>query len=209
MKEKPKQSNIHKQNNLLFQDFVPKNDESNEDLDFFNRFLFESTTEDGKLNNLDELTPVGKNFLVCCLHILLESDLTQDYEKAIHTWNWIRSNGKLKISMQTVFDMIQNWMYNQGSKKENIHHDLKKETGFEPCETIPSNDENNFNEHLRNQSNETNEQSFVEPMIEATVVEKFRYGTRIIKPTYKRKSSEEAEKNKTTETNLQIMEPRY
>ena len=54
LKEKPKQSNIHKQNNLLMQDFIPTNDESivNEDLDFFSRFLFESTTEDKKLNNL-------------------------------------------------------------------------------------------------------------------------------------------------------------
>ena len=202
LKEKPKQSNIHKQNNLLMQDFIPTNDESiaNEDLDFFSRFLFESTTEDKKLNNLDELTPFGKHFLVCCLHILLESDLAQDYEKAIHTWNWIRSNGKLKISMQTVFDMIQNWMYNQESEKENIHHDLKKETGFEPCETIPSNDENNFNEHLRNQSIETNEQSFVEPMIEATVGEKIRYGTRIIQSTKekpkKKVNSDEVETNK-------------
>ena len=182
LKEKPKQSNIHKQNNLLFQDFVPTNDESivNEDLDFFNRFLFKSTTEDRKLNNLDELTPFGENFLVCCLHILLESDLTQDYEKAIHTWNWIRSNGKLKMSMQTVFDMIQNWMYNQEHEKENIQHNLSKKTKLVPCE---ANNENNFNENFRHGSIEMNKQSFVEPMIKTNEIEKLRDGTREIQST--------------------------
>ena len=54
--------------------------------------------------------------------------------------------------MQTVFDIIQNWMYNQEIEKENIQREI-------------------------------NEQSFVEPMIEATVVEKFRYGTRKTLPT--------------------------
>ena len=147
VKEKSKKSNIGKENNLFMQDFIPANNESifNEDLNFVSKFLFESSTEDKKLNNLDELTPFGKNFLVCCLHILLESDLAQDYEKAIHTWNWIRSNGKLKISMETVFDTIQNWIYNQEHEKENIQHNLSKKTEFLLCET---NDENSFNENL-------------------------------------------------------------
>jgi hypothetical protein len=66
---------------------------------------------------------------------------------------------------------------------------------------MPSNDEYNFKEHLRNESIEINEQSFVEPMIEATAVgEKFRYGTRIIQSTKekpkKKVNSDEVETNK-------------
>ena len=123
VKKLSKKSNIDKKNNLFMQDFIPANNESivNEDLNFLSKFLFESATEDKKLNNLDELTPFGKNFLVCCLHILLESDLAQDYEKTIHTWNWIKSNGKLNISMQTVFDIIRNWMYNPEHEKESVN----------------------------------------------------------------------------------------
>jgi hypothetical protein len=93
----------------------------NEELLFSYKFLFESTTDDRKFNSLDELTEYGKNFLVCCLHILFESDLVQDYEKAIHTWNWIKSNGKLNISMQTVFGIIRNWMYNPEHEKESVN----------------------------------------------------------------------------------------
>ena len=93
----------------------------NEELVFSNKFLFESTTEDRKFNSLDELTGFGKNFLVCCLHILLDSDLVQDYEKTIHTWNWIKSNGKLNLSMQTVFGIVTNWMYNPEHEKESVN----------------------------------------------------------------------------------------
>ena len=98
----------------------------NEELVFSNKFLFESTTNDRKFNSLDELTEYGKNFLVCCLHILLDSDLVQDYEKTIHTWNWIKSNGKLKLSMQTVFDIIRNWMYNPEHEKESFNVNVAK-----------------------------------------------------------------------------------
>ena len=93
----------------------------NEEPLFSNKFLFESTTDDRKFNSLDDLTGLGKDFLVCCLHILLDSDLVQDYEKAIHTWNWIKSNGKLNISMQTVFDIVRNWMYNPEHEKESVN----------------------------------------------------------------------------------------
>merc|ERR1712150_199126 len=115
----------------------------NEELLFSNKFLFESTSDDRKFNSLDELTVYGKNFLVCCLHILFESDLVQDYENAIHTWNWIKSNGKLNISMQTVYDAIRNWMYNPEHEKESVNikeaeieaHDSKH---FVKVENVPS-----------------------------------------------------------------------
>ena len=50
-----------------------------------------------------------ENFLVCCLHILLEKN--QEKRKS-NTWKWIRDNGKLKISKKKVFDIIQNWLIN-------------------------------------------------------------------------------------------------
>ena len=104
----------------------------NEELLFSNKFIFESTTDNRKFNSLDELTEYGKNFLVCCLHILLDSDLVQDYEKTIHTWNWIKSNGKLNISMQTVFGIIRNWMYNPEHEKESVNVSKIGETDMKP-----------------------------------------------------------------------------
>ena len=104
--------------------FIPKEDPLlvHDTSNFCYKFLFNSTSDDRKLNNLEELTQIGQHFLVCCLHILLETNSVHEYEKTLNTWNWIKKNGKLKISMENVFDMIKNWIANP--KAEDVE-DLK------------------------------------------------------------------------------------
>ena len=60
-----------------------------------NKFLFKSTSADGKLNSLHELTELGTKFLVCCLHILLEKNQEKSEKKTV------KRNRKKKKSKQT------------------------------------------------------------------------------------------------------------
>ena len=65
--------------------------------------LFCSTTEDGKLNNLQELTSLGQTFLVCCIHLLLKSDskllcVNKVKTNSERTWTWIEKRGNFKVS---------------------------------------------------------------------------------------------------------------
>ena len=86
-----------------------------EKLHEFEESLFCSSTEDGKLNNLQELTTLGQTFLVCCIHLLLKSDskllcvnkIKTNYER---TWTWIEKRGNFKISKATVLRIIKEWI---------------------------------------------------------------------------------------------------
>lgn len=55
--------------------------------------LFQSSTEDRKMNNFEELTLLGRNFFICCLHLLLESD--SDEDSISRTFGEITEYGKL------------------------------------------------------------------------------------------------------------------
>ena len=82
--------------------------------------LFESSTEDGKLNHLGELTQMGLNFLVCCLHLLLDSDPSI-------TLDWIEKNGKLDIDSKTnVLKIIDNWIATVKSTEKEIDFGHRK-----------------------------------------------------------------------------------
>ena len=39
-------------------------------------------------------------------------------KKTSDTWNWIKKNGNFKISMETVFKIIKNWMVNPKEEKD-------------------------------------------------------------------------------------------
>ena len=74
--------------------------------------LFCSTTEDGKLNNLQELTSLGQTFLVCCIHLLLKSDskllcVNKVKTNSERTWTWIEKRGNFKISKASVLRIIK------------------------------------------------------------------------------------------------------
>ena len=75
--------------------------------------LFISTSEDGKLNNLQELTELGQNFLICCLHLLLEPESKEKttLETTIfETFKWIKENGKLQIGRAQLSKIINSWV---------------------------------------------------------------------------------------------------
>ena len=70
--------------------------------------LFKSTSEDGKMNNLQELTELGRDFLICCLHLLLESESKE--ETTSETFKWIKENGKLQIGRAQLSQIINSWV---------------------------------------------------------------------------------------------------
>ena len=70
--------------------------------------LFKSTSEDGKMNNLQELTELGRDFLICCLHLLLESESKE--ETTSETFKWIKENGKLQIGKAQLSQIINSWV---------------------------------------------------------------------------------------------------
>ena len=74
---------------------------------------FKSTSEDGKLNNLQELTELGQNFLICCLHLLLEpesKEKTTFETTTFETFKWIKENGKLQIGRAQISKIINSWV---------------------------------------------------------------------------------------------------
>ena len=98
-KQKSNKSLISQQLYHLKHGFIPKEDPLlvYEKSNFCYKFLFTSTSDDRKLNNLEELTSIGQHFLVCCLHILLETNSVYEYEKTLNTRNWIKKNVILKL----------------------------------------------------------------------------------------------------------------
>ena len=75
--------------------------------------LFKSTSEDGKMNNLQELTELGRDFLICCLHLLLEPESKEEttFETTtFETFKWIKENGKLQIGRAQLSQIINSWV---------------------------------------------------------------------------------------------------
>ena len=75
--------------------------------------LFKSTSEDGKMNNLQELTELGRDFLICCLHLLLEPESKEEttFETTtFETFKWIKENGKLQIGKAQLSQIINSWV---------------------------------------------------------------------------------------------------
>ena len=75
--------------------------------------LFKSTSEDGKMNNLQELTELGRDFLICCLHLLLEPESKEEttFETTtFETFKWIKENGKLQIGKAHLSTIINSWV---------------------------------------------------------------------------------------------------
>ena len=75
--------------------------------------LFKSTSEDGKMNNLQELTELGRDFLICCLHLLLEpesKEITTLETTIFETFKWIKENGKLQIGRAQLSQIINSWV---------------------------------------------------------------------------------------------------
>ena len=70
--------------------------------------LFKSTSEDGKLSNLHELTEIGRNFLICCLYLLLEPEPKE--KNTFETFKWIKENGKIKIGRAELSKIINSWI---------------------------------------------------------------------------------------------------
>ena len=93
--------------------------------------LFKSTTADGKLNNLDELTPLAKKFLVCVNHLqVTQKDLrveeadgkvTSQINEKIKTWNFINEKTNFKICKSTVLKYLGEWISTL-SDKTNIQN---------------------------------------------------------------------------------------
>ena len=81
--------------------------------------LFKSTSEDGKMNNLQELTELGRDFLICCLHLLLESESKE--ETTSETFKWIKENGKLQIGRAQLSQIINSWV---GSSTKSCQSDI-------------------------------------------------------------------------------------
>ena len=90
--------------------------------------LFCSTTEDGKLNNLQELTTLGQTFLVCCIHLLLKSDskllcVNKVKTNSERTWTWIEKRGNFKVSKASVLRIIKEWIVDPKRNYDNKQND--------------------------------------------------------------------------------------
>jgi transposase-like protein len=103
---------------------------------FCDNSLFQSASEDGFLNSLDELTFMGTNFFICCLHLFLkpENQFSREMTGLEETWNLIEEKDTFNISKSTVFDMINTWIANPKSDEnqdywedagaDNLFHDV-------------------------------------------------------------------------------------
>ena len=76
---------------------------------FCDKSLFESSSNDGFLNSLEELTMMGTRFFLCCLHLLLKSDERNGIED---TCTFIEDKRGLDLSKSTVFKIINSWVAN-------------------------------------------------------------------------------------------------
>lgn len=90
--------------------------------------LFCSTTKDGKLNNLQELTSLGQTFLVCCIHLLLKSDskllcVNKVKTNSERTWTWIEKRGNFKVSKASVLRIIKEWIVDSKRNYDNNQND--------------------------------------------------------------------------------------
>ena len=67
--------------------------------------FFVSSTNDGLLNNLKELTYEGKCFLICCLDLILR-------DNGIDAVPWILKHVEIPDSSTTIFKIIECWIAN-------------------------------------------------------------------------------------------------
>ena len=74
--------------------------------------LFKSSTNDGKLNHCQELTPDGKKFAVWIIHLLeSQSDVTEaQIINKIKTWTYLEGKKDVfKISKTSVMNILADW----------------------------------------------------------------------------------------------------